>query len=110
MGQPLHPYIVDGKSKSRDQTSKTLEPAAHGLTVMTLTAQGVRPVKAMMNIGDAVFDQSIKVLLVYSLKVLPGNPLHYGVIHAAAPSTLYVNIVYIELDACVYPPVAGKLA
>src|SRR5580704_15528669 len=110
MGQPLHPDVMDGKSESRRQTSETLEPAANCLTVMTLTAQGVRPVKAMMNVGDAVFEQGVEVLLVDSFKVLPGNLLHYGVIHTVAPSTLDVNIVYIGLDACTYSPVAGKLA
>lgn len=76
---------MDSKSESRAQVSETLEPPANCLTVMTLTAQGVRPVKAMMNVGSAVFEQGAEVLLVYSFKALPGNPLHYGVIHAVSP-------------------------
>jgi hypothetical protein len=75
---------------------------------MTLTAQGVRSVKAMMNVGDAVFEQGVEVLLVYSFKVLPGNLLHDGVIHAVPPPKFNVNIVYIELDVGDYSPVAGK--
>jgi hypothetical protein len=99
MRQSLHPHVTDGKSKSSGQTSKTLEPLANCLTVMTLTAQGVRSVKAMMNVGDAVSDQGVEVLLVDSFKVLPGNLLHDGVIHTVAPSTFHVNVVYIALDA-----------
>jgi hypothetical protein len=95
MGQSLHPDVMDGKSEPRRQTSETLEPSANRLTVVTLTAQGVRPVKAMTNVGDAVFDQGAKVLLVDSFKVLPGNLLHYGVIHAVAPSIFNVNAVYM---------------
>src|SRR5580704_12922614 len=105
MGQSLHPDVMDGKSESRCQTSETLEPSANCLTVMTLTAQGVRPVKAMMHVGDAVLDQGVEALLVDSFKVLPGDLLHYGVIHAVTPSTFYVNVVYIELDVCDYSPV-----
>jgi hypothetical protein len=119
VGQPLHPDVMDGKSESRGKASETLEPAANCLTVMTLTAQGVRPVKAMMNVEDAVFDQGVKVLLVDSFKVLPGDPLHYRVIHAAPPSEfnvsvvyiklneLYVNNAYIELDMWEHSSVAG---
>jgi hypothetical protein len=43
MRQPVHPDVMDGKSKSRGQATETLEPVANCLTVMTLTAQGVRP-------------------------------------------------------------------
>jgi hypothetical protein len=56
VGQSLNPDVTDGKSESGAQASETLEPAAKCLTVMTLTAQGVRPIKAMMNIGDAVLE------------------------------------------------------
>src|ERR1700733_14641893 len=69
MGEPLHEDVVDGKGESRYQTCETLEPTAQCLTVMTLTAQGVRSVKAMMNVGGAVFEQGVEVLLVYSFKV-----------------------------------------
>ncbi len=71
MGQPLHPDVVDGKSKSRTKPSETLEPAAYCLPVMTLTAQGVRPVKAMMNVGNAVLEQGLEILLVDSFEVFP---------------------------------------
>jgi hypothetical protein len=95
IGQSLYPNVMDGKSKSGAQVSETLEPAADGLTIMTLTAQGVRPVKAMMNVGDAVFEQRAEVLLIYSFKVPSSDPLHYGVIHGAAPSEFNVNIGHI---------------
>jgi hypothetical protein len=86
MGQSLYPNVMDDKSEARTQASETLEPAANRLTVMALTAQGVRSVKAMMNVWDAVLEQGIEVLLVYPFKVLPGNPLHYCVIHAGSLS------------------------
>ena len=86
---------MDGKSESRAQAPETLEPTAKCLTVMTLTAQSMRPVKAMMNVGDAVLEQGVEILLVYPFKVFPGNPLHYGVIHAVIPSTLLQLIIDI---------------
>jgi hypothetical protein len=104
VGLSLHPDVMDGKSKSWGHASETLEPAANCLTVMSLTAQGTRPVKAMMNAGDAVFDQGVEVLLIHSFKVLPGNLLHYGVIPTVSLSN--VNIVYIGLDVCIGSPVA----
>lgn len=52
-GQSLHPDVMDGKSKSWGQASETLEPPANCLTVMSLTAQGMRPVKAMIETSRA---------------------------------------------------------
>jgi hypothetical protein len=56
----------------------------------------------MMNFGYAVFEQRAEVLLIYSFKVLSGNPFHDGVIHAASPSEFNVNVDHIgsrESDA-----------
>jgi hypothetical protein len=61
-----------------------------------------------MNIRDAVLQQGVEVLLVDSFKVLPGNPLHDGVIHAVPPSGFNVNAAYIGSDGHCHSPDAGN--
>jgi hypothetical protein len=84
MRQPFHPHVMDCQRQSRREATEALEPAANRVAVMTLTGQSMGSVKAMMKGGDAVFEQGVKVFLIDSFEVLPGDPLHDGVVHTAS--------------------------
>jgi hypothetical protein len=86
MGRSLYPNVKDGKSESRSQASETLEPAAKRHSAITLTAQGVRPVKAMMNVGDASLSKASKSLWFTRSKFFLAIRFTMAVIHVASPS------------------------
>ena len=88
VGLALDPDVVHGQLEIGHEPAQAAQPAAERLAVVAISAEGVLPTEAMMDVRGTVLQQRLVILLIDPLENPPGEPLDDGVVHGRPPEWL----------------------